>query len=159
MGVHLYTNGAWTDSGRIYRESKNLYDILTTSGYTSNIMDWTQTIDNDTIYVYGSNIAGVARGLTMILGTYPAGTYTFNINSSYPLTTLYLRKYGETNQSATITIDTESILEISLVIGKRDYIFNDFMLNSGSIALPYEPYNVIDWYTNTGHGYSSGAWD
>lgn len=33
------------------------------------------------------------------------------------------------------------------------------MLNVGNIVIPYEPYNVVDWYTNTGHGYSSGAWD
>ena len=33
------------------------------------------------------------------------------------------------------------------------------MMNVGSAALPYEPYNVVDWYANNGHGYTSGAWD
>lgn len=153
MGVHLYTNGAWTDSGKIYRNSLNLFDgTLLGGNYTNANFDL-----SGNAYVY--------KSIKVLL---PAGIYTFSWGKNVNVVRLIIDgNYSQpvsTNVSAyTITSTTDGFIGISF----RDTtsaetiwdISIPIMLNSGATSLPYEPYNVVDWYTNTGHGYTSGAWD
>lgn len=153
MGVHLYTNGAWTDSGRIYRNSLNLFDY--NASHTPAINSYTYVI-SDLI---------------------PGQQYTCSTNFAYVVSTASIYFGGGNsatdgvwaNQPKTKIADSDGTLQLSLRF-QADLgappVYNDVlngtiwvMVCKGATVLPYEPYNVVDWYTNTGHGYSSGAWD
>lgn len=120
----------------------NLFDISTTEGFSSGISDWTQTIGDTSITINASTIGGVARGMVMSLGVFPAGTYTFNWTANIAPWTLILRKKDTQNESTTVTITESSELEVNIIVGKRTYVFTDIMLNTGSTALLYEPFGI-----------------
>lgn len=152
MGVHLYTNGAWTDSGRIYRNSLNLFDGDLIDGYFSDITFRTSTP--------GSVFKSIRTHLEN-------GTYTFSFTHPVRIVRLiidntYTENLAENVTEYTITVSND-VYDVG--ISFRDEITgtlwddSPIMLNAGSIALTYEPYNVVDWYTNTGHDYNLGAWD
>lgn len=154
MGVHLYTNGAWTDSGRIYRNSVNLFDK--TANYTVGVTTYNFTIsdlDPDKYYTCSTNferISGVTTaslyfngGNSVENGVWNGEPKTFKPNSNGEIVVFV--RFQEASGAPSIYND---LISGSIWV----------MVNEGSTTLPYEPYNIVDWYTNNGHGYSSGAW-
>lgn len=152
MGVHLYTNGAWTDSGWIYRNSENLFDSILIGGIFQ---------DNN------FNISGSTTVYKSIKIYLTAGSYTFSWGNNVNVVRLVID--GSYSQPAvtdvntyTITLTTDGYVGISFRDTTSESTEWDdttpIMLNVGSTAIPYEPYNIVDWYINHGHGYSSGAW-
>lgn len=154
MGVHLYTNGAWTDSGKIYRNSLNLFDTQLTEGYYGASPENYYQFTSDNKY----------RSFTMQL---PAGTYSITVLANESIRLLRV------NNDIDGAVNTTTVDEpFSFILTENTTIYVSFrnsdttdsftnltiMLNAGD-PLPYEPYNIVDWYTNNGHGYSSGAWD
>ena len=152
MGVHLYTNGAWTDSGRIYRNSKNLLAFLT----EIYAIDASGNINSNSLFMYFTAPCEDNE------------TYTFSLDTGLTGSTVRIHAFdgdtwleqlsGRNIDLAPFTITTPvgtTNIKISITKDAVDY---HAMLNIGSTALPYEPYNIVDWYTNNGHGYTSGAW-
>lgn len=163
MGVHLYTNGAWTDSGRIYRNSLNEFDKLTMqriAAYVTIGSNWTLSEQSASVKIpILSNTQytlSVAPEYNRIFRLYWSDDENITPTESGVLLNEIIRVENMTSY----TFTTDSTAKCLIFQGANDYIgwFNSLMLNLGSTALPYEPYNVVDWYTNTGHGYSSGAW-
>lgn len=167
MGVHLYTNGTWTDSGRIYRNSLNeYYGSITNNKYIDgdgneqNGIYPTYSIsyikidvsENETYsYSFINNLAGI-RAHRRINAFDSDGQFIAPIVDIYPLET---DNYNSANFTTPINC---SYITINFVNQEKNNGDTEQMLNLGSTALPYEPYNVVDWYTNNGHGYTSGAW-
>ena len=171
MGVHLYTNGAWTDSGKIYRNSLNLFNLSNPNvfyGFVNESGNFRSFPNNALV------VLNLPNGIYTISGfkKYPPDSVvrivTSNVTPAFdvPVATNVLRPQ---NTTYTITINDDNYLSI-MVCGDSDYNYynnvqtaisancENLMINAGSTALPYEPYNVVDWYTNNGHDYSSGAW-
>ena len=154
MGVHLYTNGAWTDSGKIYRNSLNIFDKSQTPYSTTGFIAREGTLTEYAAWCVSDYVEVLSNTEYTLSG--------MNINAIYPAICFYTDnkiyisgiRY---NQQSTLTFTTPENCKyvlISYLTAKLDTV----MLNAGSIALPYEPYNIVDWYTNNGHGYTSGAW-
>ena len=157
MGVHLYSNGAWTDSGKIYRNSLNIFNSEIVQGGIATNGDLLpsqlrvrsfQPIQSEQEYTISTNkrirllMAYNDTTAVQLLADYsviPSPTSTFTMPAGTNILGIAF-----CNADPTTEINPEDNLQI--------------MLNTGSIALPFEPYNVVDWYTNHGHGYSSGAW-
>lgn len=157
MGVHLYSNGAWTDSGKIYRNSLNIFNSEIVQGGIATNGDMLssqlrvrslQPIANNQTYTITTNkrirLLFAFNNTTPVelladYGTIPPSTHTFTMPAGTNILGIAL-----CNPDPTTEIHPDDNIQV--------------MLNIGSIALPYEPYNVVDWYTNNGHGYSSGAW-
>ena len=167
MGVHLYTNGAWTDSGRIYRNSLNLFNMSNYSSYTTGITDIVVTSDSIT---YTASSIYLAIRYFIPLDTTDIFTLKLGANSLNVRFELRYRKNGESvgdlliltaGNSYTIH-GSENVDEIQINISNSTNtgtcIASNIMLNTGETALSFEPFNVVDWYTNHGHNYSSGAW-
>lgn len=158
MGVHLYSNGAWTDSGRIYRNSLNLVNIsdftMTVEPASTNKLLWSGAL-NAGIYTFSiyqvNNYTSALRNTIQIkVGTdtyYESGTPDYHLSSGLHYYTFTVSE-DATNVELRYWTNTIS----------NECNYTNAMLNTGSTALAYEPYNVVDWYTNYGHGYSSGAW-
>lgn len=161
MGVHLYTNGAWTDSGRIYRNSLNR--INADDFYLSfKQQDGTYQGTRSTIYLvrmkpFSQDDIGKTFTFSMMLSP-----NTNNVRVSANIG----------GQELNGTTNSQGLTKITFLCASvDDYLYFNWgsegsvvqtlwnlMLNLGNTALTYEPYNVVDWYTNNGHGYSSGAW-
>lgn len=145
MGVHLYTNGAWTDSGRIYRNSLNLIE---------NYIDRASIETDGTI--------SSTENYRMFYGKVEQGkTYTIDENTTLcgffeNEPTIGSQTYNEQRIYQTSPTFTAPIN--GYFCYRKLYSSSTAMMNEGSYLMPYEPYNVVDWYTNSGHGYSSGAW-
>ena len=158
MGVHLYTNGAWTDSGRIYRNSLNLFNVNIEQG----------TFSSETaLPVPSENRVRTSDYIELTAATYTIAfsgaekiyLYVFDTNNNY------IRDESSSfwnNQPFSVVLTNNR--KIKFAISKTDNTpltptdVSNIMINRGSTALPYEPYNIVDWYTNNGHSYSSGAW-
>lgn len=166
MGAHLYTNGAWTDSGRIYRNSLNLYNKGTTTVYDAFLSD----IDKWLI-----DAGGVSKSIKIPCDS---GThYTISIPDNVSVFRIYessnaaieptnsgvdvsrIIRSANIHEYTFTTLSNTKVIIFQATGAELDIWFNNLMFNLGGIAFPYEPYNVVDWYINTGHGYSSGAWD
>lgn len=173
MGVHLYTNGAWTDSGKIYRNSVNLFSSFWESGSINSMTGENESsgttirtvdyipIDYDSIYSMARNIytgyitvrfydenksyvgAGSISTIDLIIGTRPSNPMIEGISFCSFRTIDTSIKYFR-------LCDTSNDTNTQYMLVKGNY--------TSETMQSYEPYNVIDWYTNTGHGYSSGAW-
>lgn len=173
MGVHLYKNSDWIDSGRIYRNSINMLNC----NYTGNV--GTQLV---IACVSGSSTFTLNKGLTdsdtsaniplnvaLSAGTYTLSVYGLN-NVTADYDRIFLRDtnniiYAQTTKTGlpkSFTIESDITIDRVTVVAEKTSIYTDdtirIMINNGNAALPYEPYNVVDWYANNGHGYSSGAW-
>ena len=160
MGVHLYTNGAWTDAGKIYRNSLNLFNGVI-------------AIDDSILTDNGKPLPFQNYAVSEYIDILPNTEYTFSFfhNAEENRTTFTLSTYDEQKstilplemqtinniQGYTMHITTSASARYLRINWKKPYD-EDMMLVQGNIALPYEPYNVVDWYTNNGHDYSSGAW-
>lgn len=153
MGVHLYTNGAWTDSGKIYRNSLNLFD-------KNNIrLDESFSLTPSPDFYPNpslncSNYLPVVAGKTY-LRIYDAAAvgniyYTFDSNFNF---------LSEQRPGVGIPFTISDNVSYIVFNFENTYELNKYMLAESTSVIPYEPYNVVDWYTNNGHGYSSGAWD
>lgn len=162
MGVHLYTNGAWTDSGKIYRNSENLYNPNakdTNNGYIANQylsyegypttpgsgLVWSTSeyieINDDERYLSICGLSDTSSGSPSIC--------FYDVNYDYISGTPY-----QNIVNLHINIPNNSKYFRFSIDGRLSQIMVVFGINT----VPFEPYNVVDWYTNTGHGYSSGAW-
>lgn len=157
MGVHLYSNGAWMDSGKIYRNSLNIFNSEIVQGGIAN------TGEIITSQLRVRSFQTLESGQEYTISTNKRIRLLFAFYDTTPIS--LLADYGSTPPpTLTITMPINANnLGIALCnpdpttqIHPDDDI--QIMLNTGSIVLPYEPYNVVDWYTNNGHGYSSGAW-
>lgn len=169
MGVHLYTKGAWTDSGKIYRNSLNIFDknsmkynayIAASNGLVSSSQNPTTLsafipIDSSTQYTiscisktfrYGFTADEIITIGSTMLPSYNILDYQTLAFHAVSVTTPDYAKWIVFNYS------------LQQAEGDTDIVTDTVMVNLGDTALPPEPYNVVDWYTNRGHGYSSGAW-
>lgn len=175
MGVHLYTNGAWTNSGKIYRNSNNLFNI---SAFINGIVmtrgTYTYNADTNTLTITATgNDAHTGNGNTYHVSVEGGNDYTISWNTNTSVGGyVYVFENGLTDASHThswnslslggnITAQNDTtflILRLGCELSDTTKWYSNLMINEGSTALPYEPYNVVDWYTNQGHGYSSGAW-
>lgn len=147
MSIHLYTNGAWTDSGKIYRNSLNLINssevVLGTIDQSGNEKEWDQGYRSGWMR-FNLDVPINISGLTG-----PVRVFIYNSNKIYQnINFLY---------SEPFSYNYDGYFRLSG--GLNWFTTNSTMVNDGDTDLPFEPYNVVDWYTNTGHGYSSGAWD
>lgn len=174
MGVHLYSNGAWKDSGKIYRNSAN---ILITANVDSTVNGITCRRNIDGSYTFSGNLEGsVANFGISGSGEYPSaqviseGTYTvsavggtvncfFIFGGSGSTAGITYREFkNDDPYTFTCISGTIGYCLVRVVASLNTPVTIYPMLNTGPTALPYEPYNVVDWYTNNGHSYSSGAW-
>lgn len=155
MGVHLYTNGAWTDSGKIYRNSVNLFDNILEEGYYDDqgVLIEETSISHSTTYIPVNGTTYTISGLWYQAGAM-ANFAVYEWDNDKNWLRRSNRQYPPSSNKITFTVGADTAY-ITLQI---QTIHSNIMLNIGSIALPYEPYNVVDWYTNNGHSYSSGAW-
>lgn len=152
MGVHLYTNEAWTNSGKIYRNSQNLFngnERIPGSFYRDTGIIGTQSNYAISDYIDVTGAENITISSTSSLGG-DASVCQFDENYTYISGTKY-------NNENTVTLSITSGCKYISMSFKTIEV-NNIMVNVGNSALPYEPYNVVDWYTNTGHSYSSGAW-
>lgn len=165
MGAHIYTNGAWADSGRIYRNSLNLYNKVTTTVYNAFFTDTNKwTIDAGGI---SKSIKIPCESETQYTISVPENVTIFRVYESSNVAieptnagadvSRIIRTENVNKYTFTTLSDTE-VLIFQATSSSFDMWFNNLMLNFGSTALPYEPYNVVDWYANNGHNYTSGAW-
>ena len=152
MGVHLYTNGAWTDSGKIYRNSLNFLDP------NNVLLNRSFTIDPSPSFINNpnfncTNFIPVVEGETYlrIYDGQSIGNVIYAFNSTSDFIAEYHPGIGVPftipNGVSFIIFNFENTLDI-----------DKYMLAKTPIVIPYEPYNVVDWYTNNGHNYTSGAW-
>lgn len=165
MSVHLYTNGAWTDSGKIYEKSLNLFDYLTMSaGIDGSYLD----VDGNVIESSVSSISdyipvlGGAFVLSKLGGVSPA-VCLYDSNQDF----IYGQAYntGGGNYKGNIIVNTNynaAFMRFSYFNETASPTSQDdlsqIMISSGISVKPFEPYGLI-WKTNNGHDYSSGAWD
>lgn len=151
MGVHLYTSGAWTDSGRIYRNSVNLFDKSKSQiGYQYNSQGEIEPLAD---YATSGYIP-VLTGETYIrcYNNQSIGNYIVEYDNDLN----FIRNYP-TGIGQPITIP-EGVSYVAFNIYLNEYSLDSYMFIQGQTPKPYEPYNVVDWYINNGHGYYSGAW-
>lgn len=147
MGVHLYTNGAWTDSGRIYRNSLNLFDK---NDVTQNVR-----LDAEGNFIESTN-CNTSDYIDVQSSTAITQAYSFsfeNCIAEYDENYNFVTRYVSGNGNF-ITSATTKYIRMTIQKARTDTA----MLYYGNVVIPYEPYNVVDWYTNYGHGYTSGAW-
>lgn len=155
MGVHLYKNGAWTDSGKIYRNSLNLFPDTPSSSNASINQNTGEEIANNEFNIYTIPVTGETKYTINFL--FASGTSTRKAS---------VHQYnGDAWISALVVIDNvlfpQTVTTAANATKIKISVLKDTSnrcCNVGETAFPYEPYNIVDWYTNTGHGYSSGAW-
>lgn len=125
-------------SGNLFDKSA-AYDLTQLGG-------WSTSFDGEEIKVVGNNITIGSIRLFNYNKTLPAGTYTFSISKPLPfeirIDNYFLIKKGDT--SATVTFDNGVSMSHFAVDAELGATFNEqrfkIMLNTGSTALPYEPY-------------------
>lgn len=159
--AYIYTNGAWAAANPpIYRKSYNLFDktnTSTTDGYTAD----NYLKDDGT---YGSN---ASYDTSVFIALEPSTTYTLSFSDSmtvyapslclYASNKTYVRgiKYDGQHSITFTTSATETYVRLSI---QKTYV-DSYMLNEGSTALPYEPYDTtLKWYAAADHKRTSGAW-
>ena len=162
MGVHLYTNGAWTDSGRIYRNSINLLNPISNwiDGYIS---DTGIVIDPSSAHEITSDFTSILPSTNIAVSyengaSFPSIGTTESTNAWWAISFFTAQKIFLARYTRRITATVPSN---SAYVRFSFRTFNEtgnVMMNYGSSQRPYEPHNVFDWYTNNGHNYSSGAW-
>ena len=152
MGVHLYTNGAWTDSGRIYRNSLNLFDpSQVVAGYQYDFSSQT-LVPSETLDFLGYIPVSIGSYLRIYENT-AIGNFCFVFDENKNLIAQLVPGAGNP-----IIISSDNVKYIGFNVN-QEYDLSKYMFAKTAIVIPYEPYNVVDWYTNNGHGYTSGAWD
>ena len=145
---------------KIYRNSLNLFDKTNATLYNAYLTNerWASSEDSRSVKI-------PCLGNT---------TYTISVSDPLPIFRVAISD-NENLQVGDIitpkTISTSNIKEYSFTTNAdsvwiifqgstallSDW-FNSFMLNAGSSALPYEPYNVVDWYDYKYKLRASGAW-
>lgn len=152
MGVHIYTNGVWTDSGRIYRNSLNLFN-KSTALIDYYVNDTNGIISKNTTYNTSASASIDVEGLEYIYPNTNEYTSARAWGAFYDDSNNYVSGFNGYNFAIAVPSNAKTVrFTVSNI-----YI-DAFSVNGGSLPIPYEPYNVVDWYANIGHGYSSGAW-
>ena len=142
---------------------KNLFDISSSRGFESMYTGLTNTINGNELTV----TATADRSGNLLLGTFPKGTYTINLNFSKKVD-LFIQ-YGESisnltrldgrvfNSSHTFSISETRKLWIACpsFIKGNIYIFTDIQFELGTTATAYEPYQG-QTYTPTATGEVTG---
>lgn len=163
MGVHLYTNGAWTDSGRIYRNSLNLYDINNVNFYNAYLTSTIWLLADDSrsirIPVEGNTTYTLSVSEALAIFRISASSNPNLEPTAVGVSAREIIRSANINTYTFTTNPNDSIIIFQGSFSTFETWKNLIMLTTGSAFLPYEPYNVVDWYTNTGYDYSSGAWD
>lgn len=153
MGVHLYTNGAWADSGKIYRNSLNLYDLSKSQiGYQYSASDGSVVSASNSFATSG--LIEVEEDAYYL--RYYDGVATGNSVCEYDSNKNFVRTV--TPGTGVPFLIPSDVKYVGFNIYITDYPLEKYAFIKSDKPLPYEPYNVVDWYTNNGHGYSSGAW-
>lgn len=153
--AYIYTNGAWQPNGKIYRQSLNLFDDITEIGFydDSGVLILNTDTSHSTTYIPVNGITYTVSGLW-----YSAEDMknfaVYEWDSSKHWLRRSNRQFPPSTNEITFTIGSDTAY-ITLQVQTEH---GNIMLNTGTTALPYEPYGVIDWYDNNGHDYSSGAW-
>lgn len=174
MGAHLYTNGAWTDSGKIYRNSLNLFDLSTWENATAT--RGSVIVDNGTVTITATEndcYTNTYGNATYDISVIPGETYTLIWDLDY-LSAGILYFFSGTTVANSVLLSISSATKIksftipeghtkfafrlSVATAGRTIEYSKIMLYKGEQEMTYEPYNVVDWYTNHGHSYSYGAW-
>ena len=153
----------------IRTSGKNLLNITDTKGYVfSNGLPTTTssniTIDNfdSNNITYHSNTSGYLIALTNIIQLEPSTQYTISFSRTTTATNNQFFIYDYANSGYSInyrdnntnvyshTFTTNSVGQIVLAFGygntKGTTTISNIMINKGSTALPYEPYNNGKWY-------------
>lgn len=138
---------------KIYRNSLNLFDGV--------LID---KIFADAEFNINESVSGnVYKSIKILLtpGTYTI-SFTQNINIVREIIdNVYTQPVLSNVNTHTITTTTENYYGLSFRSAESSTTYWDnspIMINSGGSALPYEPYNIVDWY---GYKYklrASGAW-
>lgn len=124
--------------------SRQLFDLKKATGFnTAN--GYNVSIDGDKIHVIGNNdIVGAVRLFNIDI-MLPAGTYTLSISQALPynvrLDSKIIISAGDLSKTVTFEEDTAiTHMAIDSISGESfDFEFT-IMLNTGSTALPWEPY-------------------
>lgn len=160
MGVHLYTNGAWTDSGWIYRNSLNLFDIalVEQGGYNAPAGSIIEKTLSTTRCRYNQTIPLPADTLSLTCPSNIKINYIWIDNNGLSLGGSGFQRNGDTATAPENAVSMTFLMGLDGDIQCTTSDFHDVCIVSGATPIPYEPYNIVDWYTNNGHGYTSGAW-
>ena len=137
---------------KIYRNSLNLFDKLAADIDDTGYIQSSGEIATSINFITSGYIDVRAYNEVTISGM---GTGNAPAYCKYDSTKTYMEGYNY-SQRETITINTLNASYIRFAIRKTE--IDTAMCNAGSSALPYEPYNVVDWY---GYKYklrASGAW-
>ena len=143
---------------RVSRCGKNLFDISSSSGFEGEYSGLYPDINGNEINVYSSSdMSG-----SLLLGTFPKGTYTINLDTSTEKTLMI--QYGESvsdltrvddsdfNSSHTFSIsDTRKLWLTTFFSQGKSVTFTDIQLETGNTVTDYEPYKS-QTYTPTATG-------
>lgn len=151
---------------KVKKQGKNLFDISSSRGFESTYTGLTNTINGNELTV----TATANRSGNLLLGTFPKGTYTINLNVSKKVD-LFIQ-YGESistgltrldskvfNSSHTFSISETRKLWLACPTFTKDntYIFTDIQFELGTTATEYEPYITPNDYTPTADGTVEGV--
>lgn len=155
-----YTNNAWTSSTpHIFRQSYNLFDKTNTStadGYMEN-----------TYLLETGTQAGASYDVSIYIPVSASTTYTLSFSDSLTVYAPSVHIY-DTNKEFLSGIKYDGRHAVPIVVPangayirisiQKTYV-DSYMLNEGSTALPYEPYDTtLKWYAAADHKRTSGAW-
>ena len=125
---------------------KNLFDIDSSTGFTSETLDWTQEKTDTGFTIDATNISGTSRAIRLYLGEFPSGTYTINSINSIEPSKYILRVVGDNSTPdsliKTITINETSNLELYMLVSKNTYSISNIQLEEGTTSTTYEPYCI-----------------
>ena len=144
-----------------YHVSKNLIDTIPVTSGSMASMNYENANNSRSIRCYGTSEAYTQRASTRGY-TLPAGTYTLSFVSTRNDTRFYVQlrsSAGTTTYASTLDSPTFTLNETTEVYARvccnptmaNPYTTDEvisIMLNTGSTALPYEPYgdSFKDWY-------------
>ena len=131
-------------AGSVMTTGAQLIDVQKATGFNT-VNGYNVSLNGDKIHVTGDNVRTGSVRLFNIGFTLLAGTYTMSINRALPYGVRFDEKInisaGQLSKTVTFEEDTGiTHLAIDALIGESfDFEFM-LMLNSGSTALPWEPY-------------------
>ena len=125
---------------------RNLFDKSAAHNFTKS-GGWSAGLEGEEIKVLADNTTIGSIALFRCEKTLPAGTYTFSISKPLPfrirINNYFFIKKGDT--SATVTFDNDVSVSHFAADAEPGTTFNEqrfkIMLNTGSTAIPYEPYH------------------
>lgn len=158
---------------KIYRNSKNFFRASTTAT-NGTVLFITQT-ENSSELILNKEVSQDPTSTNVDVNfSLAAGNYTIKILGLNELSEIFDRAFVRNSDSEiivqdiynntpkTFTLSEDTNVSRFVIVADSTSVYTNqtvtVMINSGSSAIPYEPYNVVDWY---GYKYklrASGAW-